>query len=130
MPAEPHLGNLNLKAQGDYKRALFVCTGGMLRSATAAHMLAAVADWNTRNAGTMDGALPTVNEYLCAWAEAIYCMEPRHADAVIAAFPWAKDKITVLNIPNRFPYRDPELVEILNQKFEKEIREAQRNDKA
>jgi predicted protein tyrosine phosphatase len=129
MTAEPHLGNLNLKAQGDYKRVLFVCTGGMLRSATAAHMMAAVADWNTRNAGTMDGALPTVNEYLVAWAEAIYCMEPRHADAVSAAFPWAVPKIKVLGIPDRFPYRDPELVDILNDKFAKEIKEAQAHDK-
>lgn len=124
MPEQPHLGNLNLKAQGDYKRVLFVCTGGMLRSATAAQYLAAVANWNTRNAGTMEGALPTVNEYLVQWAEVIYCMEDHHAEYVKQNFEWAKDKVRVLGIRDMFPYRDPELVEILSQKFAKEIKEA------
>src|SRR5258708_38492383 len=88
MADRPHLGMLNLKAQGSHKRALFVCSGGMLRSATSAHFMAALGDWNTRNAGTMHSALPPVHPNLVEWAEVIYCMEDEHAQFVANEFPW------------------------------------------
>lgn len=110
MTERPHLGQLNLAAQGDYKRVLFVCSGGMLRSATCAHWATVFKEWNTRSAGTMDAALPPVHPNVVEWAEVIYCMEDTHAAQVKKLFPWAAEKIKVLNIPDRFCYRDPELI--------------------
>jgi predicted protein tyrosine phosphatase len=114
----PHLGQLlNLGAQGDFKRVLFVCSGGMLRSATAAHWAASIWDWNTRNAGTMDAALPPIHANVVEWAEVIYCMEEGHAFRVRTQFPWAEDKIEVLGIPDQFHYRQNELIELLQDKL-------------
>lgn len=116
----PHLGQLNLAAQGDYKRVLFVCSGGMLRSATCAHWAFANKDWNTRSAGTMDAALPPVHANVVEWAETIYCMEDAHATIVKCKFPWAADKVKVLNIPDRFYYRNPKLIEHIKKALENE----------
>lgn len=112
-PNRPHLGQLNLGAQGNFKRVLFVCSGGMLRSATAAQWAVQAKGWNTRNCGTMDAALPPMHPNLAEWAEVIYCMEEHHAKAFKDAFPWATDKVRVLNVPDRYPYRNPELIERL-----------------
>jgi predicted protein tyrosine phosphatase len=113
----PHLGQLNLAAQGTYKRALFVCSGGMLRSATAAQWAASTLHWNTRNCGTLDCALPPPHANLIEWAQVIYCMEQCHQDALVEQFPWALDKMEVLDIPDRFVYRHPELIEWLEKCF-------------
>lgn len=113
----PHLGQLNLAAQGNYKRALFVCSGGMLRSATAAQWAASKLDWNTRNCGTMDAALPPAHANLLEWADTVYCMENHHKEALLEKFPWAIDKIVVMDIPDIFNYRSSELVELLEKYF-------------
>lgn len=126
MADRPHLGSLNLAAQGSHKRALFICSVGMLRSATCAHMMAAVADWNTRSCGTMASALPPLHANLMEWAEDIYCMQAEHAKAVEDQFPWAMSKVKVLNIPDQFMYRDDRLINIIHEKFKKEIEEAQK----
>lgn len=113
----PHLGQLNLVAQGSYRRVLFVCSGGMLRSATAAQWAAAELSWNTRNCGTMAAALPPAHGNLLEWAEVIYCMEEEHRASLLARWPWAADKIVVLGIIDNFIYRSPELIELLEKKF-------------
>ncbi len=113
----PHLGQLNLEAQGDFKRALFVCTGGMLRSATAAQWAACVLNWNTRSCGTRDIALPPPHPNLMEWAEEVYCMEEAHREELAKRFPWAQKKLVVLNIPDTFYYRDPDLVALLEKRF-------------
>ncbi len=118
---EPHLGQLNLGAQGAYKRALFVCSGGMLRSATAAQWASATLEWNTRNCGTMTAALPPAHENLLAWAEVIYCMEDHHQVDLAHRFPWAREKMQVLSIPDVFCYRDPALVATLEDRFATDI---------
>jgi predicted protein tyrosine phosphatase len=114
----PHLGELNLAAQGDMRRALFVCSGGMLRSATAAHWAAAVLNWNTRSCGTHLKALPPAHPNLLEWAQDVYCMEEEHREELAKQFPWARKKLRVLNIPDEFYYRDPKLVALLEQRFD------------
>jgi len=120
MEERPHLGQLNLAAQGNFKRALFVCSGGMLRSATAAQWAVTALGWNTRNCGTMEAALPPAHANLIEWADSIYCMEDHHKDAIVNRFPWAVDKITVLNIPDIFNYRAPNLIRMLENAFAEE----------
>lgn len=110
-----HLGQLNLGAQGDYPRILFVCSGGMLRSATASHVFASEPfNWNTRAAGTMSGAIVPVTETLLEWADKVFVMEEHHAQHIKTAFKgFGSEKISVLGVPDRFFYRDEELVKIL-----------------
>ena len=117
MGEQPHLGQLNLGAQGAFKRALFVCSGGMLRSATSAHWAHRNLNWNTRSCGTMDAALPPVHANLLQWAEEIYCMEQHHADHIKKHWPWAESKIKILNVPDIFSYRHAALECLLAARF-------------
>ncbi len=121
--SRPHLGQLNLEAQGAYKRALFVCSGGMLRSATAAQWAAVALNWNTRNCGTWEAALPPPHANLLEWAQVVYCMEEHHRAALVKRFPWAEPKMQVLGIPDDFYYRSPQLVELLEQYFAADLPE-------
>lgn len=104
--------------QGKYPRVLFVCSGGILRSATAAHLFANPEyKWNTRAVGTEPEALQQVTEELLSWADVIFCMERYHAETIIARFggrlAWLAGCVHVLNIPDTFVYRDPALEELL-----------------
>lgn len=105
--------------QGPAKRALFVCTGGILRSATGAH-LGAIRGWNTRSCGIMDEAIPPVHQNLLEWAQEIFCLEQHHANHIEDLFPGAYGhKIQVLGIPDNFAYRDPELVRLISERLDK-----------
>ncbi len=104
--------------QGKYPRVLFICSAGILRSATAAHLFANPEyKWNTRNAGTESYALIPVTLELLQWATVIFCMERDHAETVISRFgkevPDLAERIHILNIPDEFMYRDPTLEHIL-----------------
>jgi len=113
------LGNVRNYHQGSYKRVLFVCSAGLLRSATAAHVFSGDPyNWNTRTAGAdNEYALNPVNEALLAWADVVYLMEPEHLEYLERTFQdildLYKSKIRVLDIPDRYPYRDPALIEFL-----------------
>jgi predicted protein tyrosine phosphatase len=108
--------------QGDYKRVLTVCSAGILRSATAAHLLCGD-PWNcnTRNAGTASYALIPVTEDLLMWADEIVCMEAEHAihvrDKMMEWMVPAK-RIIILNIEDIYEYRNPELVRLITEGYQ------------
>jgi predicted protein tyrosine phosphatase len=105
--------------QGKAKKALFVCTGGILRSPTAAHTAAEFYGWNTRSAGIYEEAVPQVNATLCDWAEVIYCLEREHATYLDDKFDCEYEtKVIVLGIPDKFTYRDPELIRLIRLKLD------------
>jgi predicted protein tyrosine phosphatase len=116
--------------QGDYKRVLFVCSAGLLRSATAAHVFSAEPyNWNTRTVGTStEFALNEVTHVLIYWADEIFVMEKYHLDAIRDAWPEVyeahKEKFHILDVPDMFPYREPELVTMLKYQMEKVRKEA------
>lgn len=104
--------------QGKYKRVLFVCTGGMLRSATAARLFSLPPyDWNTRACGTAYDALIPLTNSLLYWADEIYCMEQRHARAVQERLPDALVKTKVLDIEDAYRYRDAHLEKLLEDRI-------------
>jgi predicted protein tyrosine phosphatase len=118
------LANIRNPYQGEYKRVLFVCSAGLLRSATAAHTFSAAPyNWNTRTAGvSVEYALNPVTEALLTWADKVYCMEWEHHTDLKRIFGEIFDDllesrgenfIEVLQIPDVFPYRAPMLVEKL-----------------
>lgn len=61
----------NVSAQTDQLRLVFVCSAGMLRSATGAKAFAA-RGCNTRSCGTNGFALIPLSANLIAWADRIY----------------------------------------------------------
>lgn len=107
--------------QGRRKKALFVCTGGILRSATAAHYAAGEKGWNTRSCGIMDEAVPPIHINLLQWANVIYCAEPQHAQFIRQEFGEEyEEKLKILGIPDDFSYRSPDLLAILAEKLSSE----------
>lgn len=106
--------------QGTYPRVLFVCTAGMLRSATAAWLFSGEPyNCNTRCAGIDRKALIRVESPLIWWAHKIYCMERIHADWVEENFSSydVQPRIVVLDIPDKFEYRSPKLIKLLKEKI-------------
>lgn len=107
--------------QGQYKRVLTVCSAGILRSATAAHLLCQSPwNYNTRNAGTAPYALIPLTEDLLMWADEIVCMEHEHYMHVkIKMEEWHTRQVPiyVLGIEDIYEYRDPELVKLIKQKY-------------
>jgi predicted protein tyrosine phosphatase len=105
--------------QGEARKVLFVCSGGILRSPTCARVTASEYGWNTRSAGMYEEAIPHVSENLLIWADKVYALERVHANWLSAR--WKKkydDKIEVLGIPDNYQYMDPELVKAIHIKLD------------
>lgn len=104
--------------QGTDKKLLFVCSAGLLRSATAANLFAKKG-YNTRSCGSHSYALIPLSVNLIAWADEIYFVNKLNYRMAVDTF---KDttiyeqlliKSTVLNIPDDFGYNDPTLIKML-----------------
>lgn len=112
MDTYPHLMRL-ASAQGKAPRVLFVCRGGILRSATAMHHFATKYGWNTRCAGTEDYALIPVSEALLTWADAVFVMEDLNVERLKANHPDHLDKVICLHIPDVYDYMELALIRAL-----------------
>ena len=124
MIARNKLAVINNPYQKSYLKVLTVCSGGVLRSPTAAALLTQLYDFNTRSCGTEDYALVPLTQELVYWADEIICAENYHLGEVEKVMDncYLKDEprpITrVLGIPDMFDYMDVELVRLIKVKFE------------
>ena len=108
---------LNNPFQKNYPKWLFICSAGMLRSATAAHLFASKGI-NTRCAGTEEYAIQPIHENTLLWADKIFVMEHQHAIVLNKRFLPQKDKpYIILNIEDKYDYRSPELIKLLEKKM-------------
>ena len=104
-----------MSAQTDQPRLVFVCSAGMLRSATGAKAFAA-RNCNTRSCGTNDFALIPLSANLIAWADRLYFahMENWHKAQVTffgngALLGMLQEKSQVCSVPDIYDYDDPSL---------------------
>ena len=105
--------------QGKIK-VLFVCTINRMRSATAHAMYSDDSRFEVRSAGTHPTAHLVINRELVIWADWIVVMQPSHEQHILNNFPRVKGKkLFCLNIPDVYYFDQPELREILREKFEK-----------
>lgn len=107
--------------QGNDERVLFVCSAGILRSATAARIYAK--KYNTRAAGSAVYALIPVTHELIIWADRIvFVNEYNHwevskkydLDDVVSS----GTIIQVLNIPDDYKHMHPDLIKEFERQFE------------
>ena len=105
--------------QGNDKRVVFVCSMGILRSATAARLYAH--KHNTRAAGTDNDALVQLSPTLIAWADEIVFVNDRN----FQMFKNSVDEnllaglnIKVLDIPDVYEHMHPEMVEEFRKQYE------------
>lgn len=108
--------------QGSDKKVLFVCSMGILRSATGARLYAH--KYNTRSAGTWDDALIPLSNQLMAWADEIVFVNIHNYEQVRSYCEEEGvdiDKefnIKVLDIPDSYPHMHPELVRAFDVQYE------------
>ncbi|MAW94499.1 MULTISPECIES: phosphotyrosine protein phosphatase [unclassified Leeuwenhoekiella] len=102
---------------------LFICSANKQRSKTAEDYFAArYPDLEILSAGTnlrlcrQESTTP-LSEDLLQWADHIWVMETRHRDHIKKSFGSTYySKITVLHIQDHYPYYDPELIRLLEEK--------------
>ena len=104
--------------QGTDKRVLFVCSAGILRSATAARIYAK--KYNTRAAGSERYALIPVTEELLLWADEVVFVNEYNHYSVTRKFDLDTFdcKIKILNIPDEYDHMDPRLIDHFYQQYE------------
>ena len=118
MSLKNRLGNTHNPYQGDFKKVLTVCSAGLLRSPTAAWVLSNPPfNFNTRSCGYNDEyALTVLDEVLLEWADEVVVMDTKQEKVVRDLFNY-KGPVHVLNVPDNYSYRDPELVSLLEEKL-------------
>jgi predicted protein tyrosine phosphatase len=98
-----------------YKTVLCVCSAGLLRSPTAALVLASEPfNYNTRAAGLESYALIKVDEVLLHWADEIVCMTNQQLTTLLTM---TNKPVVCLDIPDNFNYRNPELMKLIRENY-------------
>lgn len=109
--------------QGEYKRVLCCCSAGILRSPTAAEVLSQKFGHNTRACGIDIGhALIPIEDVLVDWADEIVVMTKDHEMAIRNRFE-PEVPIICLNIPDQFAFRNPRLIEMIEERYAEKSRE-------
>ena len=116
------IGNASNRYQGKYKRVLAVCSGGLLRSPTIAHTLAAEPyNYNTRSVGIDESyALNLIDQVLLEWADEIVCADTEHEITVknlLMDIGITRKTVVNLKLPDVYPYRDRKLVHLIKKRY-------------
>ncbi len=114
------------------KHILFICTEARQRSPTAAELVNTSAKYKekyeAKAAGTADFALIPITKIAVKWADMIIVMneeEDHHKTILLQKFPFLekdKEQIIDFNIPDVYWKNEPELKEILKQKFKRYLK--------
>jgi predicted protein tyrosine phosphatase len=101
------------------RKLLFICSQNKWRSLTAERLFDSHLHYEARSAGTEPGARVRVTAGHLGWAEVIFVMERRHADRLREKFgeALAGKPVITLRIPDKYPFQDPVLVTLLQQKL-------------
>jgi len=110
--------------QGDDLRLVFVCSAGILRSATAANLYAKKG-YNTRSCGTHEFALIPLSVNLIMWADRIIFMNPDNhkiAQQNFMAVGYEEDidkKAIILTVEDDYDYNEPKLIAEIEKQMAK-----------
>jgi predicted protein tyrosine phosphatase len=109
-------------------RLLFVCRLNRHRSATAERLFCKRADLDVRSAGTAEDAMVRVNERMLDWADIVFAMDDDQCRKLRRMFPQhpAVQGVVCLDIPDVYAFNDPELVQLLQDRVQRTLDEAQR----
>lgn len=98
-------------------RILFVCSRNRLRSPTAERVFADRAE--TDSAGLASDADVRLEPDQARWAELVVVMEKKHRALLTRRFSreLSGTRVVCLDVPDRYEYMQPELVELLERKM-------------
>ena len=113
------MGNAKNYFQTDVKKVLCVCSAGLLRSPTMAWVLSQEPyNYNTRAAGiTEEYALIPVDDVLLYWADEIVVAEDWMIEE-LGRIRKEDKPVYSLQLPDEYEYRNPELVELIKERYE------------
>lgn len=102
--------------QGLTPRVLFVCSAGLLRSATCA-TLGSQEGWNTRTAGTdFDHALVYANQNLYDWADIVVFVNRENYDEALADNKIINpERVVIASIPDCYNYMEDGLQNLIKR---------------
>ncbi|MDY6783195.1 MAG: low molecular weight protein tyrosine phosphatase family protein [Cyanobacteriota bacterium] len=100
------------------KKLLFICSKNRWRSPTAEAVFSQYEGLEVDSAGLDRGAEVSLGSDAVQWADIIFVMEKSHRSKLAANFqPWLKNKrVVCLDIPDKYKYMEPALVELLRIK--------------
>jgi predicted protein tyrosine phosphatase len=101
-------------------KLLFLCSRNQWRSPTAEAVYQNDPRVEVRSAGISASARQRVTEKLLRWADRVLVMENEHKRRLRDQFPELVHElhIEVLDIPDEYPFMDPELVELIRERVE------------
>ena len=98
----------------DKLHVLFLCAKNQWRSPTGEALYRADPRLAVRSAGVKGGARRQVTEADLLWAHIIFVMEREHRRILLQNFPHtALPEIVILDIPDDYPFMDPELQQLI-----------------
>lgn len=100
------------------KNVLFVCSRNRLRSPTAEQIFADYPGIECASAGVANDAENFLTPELVEWADLIFVMEKVHRKKLASQFRayLGKSRVICLDIPDRYGYMDPTLIDLLRKK--------------
>jgi predicted protein tyrosine phosphatase len=106
-------------------RILFVCGRNQWRSPTAERIYRDDPRIDVRSAGLSNRSGHKLSGKDLAWANLVMVMERRHKTRILEDFREEVElpRIVSLDIPDDYPFMDPELIELLRDKVEIHLRE-------
>ena len=113
-----HNSNNPYQNPAKFRRALCLCSAGLLRSPTLAFELMTKHSRNCRPAGTVEAyALIMFDDVLLSWADEVWCVSnsvKNHFWEICERNGWdyllAEKTIITLDIPDNYSYMDAELL--------------------
>jgi len=99
---------------------LFVCTANVDRSRTAEDLYRADARYEARSAGIAPFATQPLTRDLLLWADRVFVMnerEDQHRTLIRIRFPDVDRPVVDLDVEDRWPRGDPELVALLKRRL-------------
>lgn len=104
--------------QGKDKKVLFVCSMGILRSATGSRIYGH--KYNTRSAGSHPEALTVLTNLQLMWADEIVFVNKENYDQASETFDLGMydAKIKILHIPDNYEHMHPEIIKAYNEQYE------------
>jgi predicted protein tyrosine phosphatase len=101
-------------------RLLFLCSRNQWRSPTAEAIYQNDPRVEVSSAGVSTSARRRVSEKLLLWADRVLVMEHEHKQRLREQFPglFHDLRVEVLDIPDDYPFMDPELVALIHARVE------------
>lgn len=100
-------------------RVLFVGAGGVLRSATAMHLMSRLFGYNTRACGIEEDALVPITLKLIKWADEVVAIDNfQHLYVqTLCDDNDIRKVVKSLSIPDHYKYMDPELCALIQRRY-------------